>query len=95
MKMITAAAVAAMMLTPGMASAEEGSFKLGIVTFLSGPAAESFGVPAWKAGQVVVDALNQGGSAPAPYGKPGFGGLKIVPVITDENGGATKQVQEL
>src|SRR5262249_21726518 len=35
------------------------------------------------------------GKAPAPYNKPGFGGLKLEPVYVDENGGATKQVQEL
>jgi branched-chain amino acid transport system substrate-binding protein len=70
------------------------SFKLGVVTFLSGPAADSFGVPARNGGQFVVDQLNKG-SAPAPYDKIGFGGMKIEPVVIDENGGATKQVQEL
>jgi branched-chain amino acid transport system substrate-binding protein len=75
------------------ASAEE-SFKVGIVTFLSGPAAESFGVPARNSGQYLIDQLNKG-TAPAPYDKVGFGGIKIEPVIIDENGGATKQVQEL
>jgi branched-chain amino acid transport system substrate-binding protein len=72
----------------------EDSFKLGIVTFLSGPAADSFGVPARNGGQFVVDELNKG-AAPAPYDKVGFGGMKIEPVVIDENGGATKQVQEL
>src|SRR3982750_2863830 len=70
------------------------TFKLGIVTFLSGPAADSFGVPARNGGQFVIDQLNKG-AAPAPYNKPGFGGLKIEPVVIDENGGATQQVQEL
>jgi branched-chain amino acid transport system substrate-binding protein len=70
------------------------TFKLGIVTFLSGPAAESFGVPARNGGQFVVDQLNKG-AAPAPYNQVGFGGMKIEPVVIDENGGATKQVQEL
>src|SRR5258706_9009236 len=75
------------------ASAQE-TFKLGIVTFLSGPAADSFGVPARNGAEYVIDQLNKG-SAPAPYEKVGFGGMKIEPVIIDENGGATKQVQEL
>lgn len=75
------------------ASAQE-TFKLGIVTFLSGPAADSFGVPARNGAQFVIDQLNKG-SAPAPYEKVGFGGIKVEPVIIDENGGATKQVQEL
>src|SRR3954454_23144563 len=60
------------------------TFKLGIVTFLSGPAAESFGVPARNAGQFIIDELNKG-AAPAPYQKVGFGGMKIEPVIIDEN----------
>src|SRR6202790_176419 len=75
------------------ASAQE-TFKLGVVTFLSGPAADSFGVPARNGGQFVTDQLNKG-AAPAPYDKVGFGGMKIEPVVIDENGGATKQVQEL
>ena len=75
------------------ASAQE-TFKLGIVTFLSGPAADSFGVPARNGATFVIDQLNKG-SAPAPYEKVGFGGIKVEPVIIDENGGATKQVQEL
>jgi branched-chain amino acid transport system substrate-binding protein len=75
------------------AFAEE-SFKLGIVTFLSGPGADSFGIPARNGAQFVIDQLNKG-SAPPPYEKVGFGGMRIEPVIMDENGGATKQVQEL
>lgn len=75
-------------------SPAQDTFKLGIVTFLSGPAAESFGVPASKGAQFVIDELNKG-AAPAPYQKVGFGGMKIEPVVIDENGGATKQVQEL
>jgi len=70
------------------------TFKLGIVSFLSGQAAESFGIPAVNGAKVVIEAFNAG-SAPAPYNKVGFGGMKIEPVYVDENGGATKQVQEL
>ena len=70
------------------------TFKLGIVSFLSGQAAESFGIPAVNGAKVVIEAFNKG-AAPAPYNKPGFGGMKIEPVYVDENGGATKQVQEL
>ena len=77
----------------GAAQAQE-TFKLGIVSFLSGQAAESFGIPAVNGAKVVIEAFNKGG-APAPYNKPGFGGMKIEPVYVDENGGATKQVQEL
>jgi branched-chain amino acid transport system substrate-binding protein len=88
-----AVAIAASVALALPASAAD-SFKLGIVTFLSGPAAESFGVPARNGGQFVVDQLNKG-AAPAPYNQVGFGGMKIEPVVIDENGGATKQVQEL
>ena len=74
------------------AAAEE--FKVGIVSFLSGQAADSFGVPAVNGAKLLIETFNQG-KAPAPYNKAGFGGLTIVPVFVDENGGATKQVQEL
>lgn len=70
------------------------TFKVGIVSFLSGQAAESFGIPAVNGAKALVDAFNKG-AAPAPYNKTGFGGLKIEPVYVDEAGGATKQVQEL
>jgi branched-chain amino acid transport system substrate-binding protein len=77
----------------GTTQAQE-TFKLGIVSFLSGQAAESFGIPAVNGAKVVIDAFNKG-AAPAPYNKVGFGGVKIEPIYVDENGGATKQVQEL
>ncbi len=70
------------------------TFKLGIVTFLSGPAAESFGVPADNAAKTIIEQFNKG-SAPAPYNKQGFGGMQVQAVVVDEAGGATKQVQEL
>ncbi|MFN3262358.1 MAG: ABC transporter substrate-binding protein [Pikeienuella sp.] len=76
----------------GAAQAQE-TFKVGIVTFLSGQAAQSFGVPAWDGGKVLIEAFNNG-TAPAPYDKKGFGGMEIVPVVIDEAGGATVQVQE-
>ena len=90
---IVASAAAAAFTLAAPASAQD-TFKLGIVTFLSGPAADSFGVPARNGAQFVIDQLNKG-TAPSPYEKVGFGGIKVEPVIIDENGGATKQVQEL
>lgn len=89
----TALAAAAALCVAGAAQAQE-TFKVGIVSFLSGQAAESFGIPAVNGAKVVIDAFNKG-SAPAPYNKVGFGGMKIEPIYVDENGGATKQVQEL
>lgn len=70
------------------------TFKIGIVSFLSGQAAESFGIPAVNGAKVLVDAFNKG-QAPAPYNKPGIGGMPIEAIYVDEAGGATKQVQEL
>ena len=84
---------AAALCLAGATQAQE-TFKVGIVSFLSGQAAESFGIPAVNGAKVVIDAFNKG-AAPAPYNKVGFGGVKIEPVYVDENGGATKQVQEL
>src|SRR5258707_2541151 len=84
---VSAAATSLALAAP--ASAQE-SFKLGIVTFLSGPAADSFGVPARNGAQFVIDQLNNG-SAPSPYNKVGFGGIQIEPLIIDDNGDATKQ----
>ena len=78
-----------------MVQAADDTFKIGIVTFLSGGAAESFGVPAWDGGKLLIEMLNEGGRLPAPYGnQKGFGGMRIEPVVIDEAGGVTKQVQE-
>ena len=86
-------AAAAALCAAGAVQAQE-TFKIGIVSFLSGQAAESFGIPAVNGAKVLLDAFNKGG-APAPYNKNGFAGMKIEAVYVDENGGATKQVQEL
>jgi len=95
LKLVLRSVVAATTLaaTCWSASAQE-TFKVGIVSFLSGQAAESFGIPAVNGAKVLVEAFNKG-QAPAPYNKKGFGGLTIEPIYVDENGGATKQVQEL
>jgi branched-chain amino acid transport system substrate-binding protein len=100
MKMITnhlKGALSAAILAGGMAgpvAAQENTFKIGVITFLSGQAAESFGVPAWNGGKLLVNMLNEGGKLPAPYTTKGFGGMNIEVVVIDEAGGATKQVQE-
>src|SRR5271167_3912130 len=80
--------------TAGGAAQDGKVFKLGLVAFLSGPAAESFGKPAWDGAKTVIDALNAG-SVIKPYDQVGFGGLKIEVDLIDEAGGATKQVEEL
>lgn len=75
------------------AGAQAAPVKVGIVTFLSGPAAGPFGVPAKNAAEMVVELLNAG-KAPAPYDKKGLGGNPIEITLVDEAGGTTKQVQE-
>ena len=79
--------------TPTLAHAEEDTFKLGLVTFLSGGAAGPFGVPARNAAELVVEAINKG-TLPAPYNTKGVAGQTIEPIVIDEAGGGTKQVGE-
>ena len=67
--------------------------KIGFVTFLSGPAAAPFGIPAKNAVELAVADLNAG-KLPAPYSQKGFGGMAIEPVIIDEAGSTTVQVTE-
>ena len=67
--------------------------RIGIVTFLSGPAAGAFGVPARNGFELMAEMINAG-SVPGGYSTKGFGGRPIELVIIDENGGAQKQVAE-
>lgn len=67
--------------------------RVGVITFLSGPAAGPFGVPAKNASDLLVDALNRGGEIPG-YAARGFGGREIELVYVDEAGGPTKVVTE-
>jgi branched-chain amino acid transport system substrate-binding protein len=79
-------------LAPAAAYAQQ-SVKIGFVTFLSGPAAAPFGLPARNAVELVVEELNAG-KGPAPYAAKGFGGAPIETVIIDEAGSTTTQVTE-
>jgi branched-chain amino acid transport system substrate-binding protein len=83
--------VAAALAPAGVVAADP--VKLGVVMFLSGPAAAPFGVPAKQAVDFVVDELNAG-KAPKPYGTVGFGGSKVDVVAIDEAGSTTVQVTE-
>lgn len=67
--------------------------RIGVITFLSGPAAGPFGVPAKNASDLLVDALNKGGQIPG-YEKKGFGGRPLQVAYIDEAGGPTKVVTE-
>ncbi|TXL68278.1 ABC transporter substrate-binding protein [Zeimonas arvi] len=90
-----AAAVAAAFGLAGLSTAQaQETFRIGVVSFLSGQAAESFGIPAVNGAKLLVEAFNNG-AAPAPYDKKGFGGMTVEAIYVDEAGGATKQVQEL
>jgi len=77
---------------PAAAIAQD-SVKIGFVTFLSGPAAAPFGVPAKNAVEFVVEELNAG-KGPAPYNRKGYGGAGIETLIIDEAGSTTTQVTE-
>src|SRR5882724_8163442 len=50
--------------------------KLGIVSFLTGPAAAPFGIPGRNGAEIMIEALNAG-KVPAPFNKAGFGGSNI------------------
>ena len=67
--------------------------KLGIVSFLSGPAASPFGVPGRNGAEIVIEALNAG-KVPAPYNTVGFAGSKIDHKFVDEAGSTAQVVTE-
>ena len=93
-RLVAAAAATVLALAaPALQAQQKTSIKVGFVTFLSGPAAGPFGVPARQAAEAIVESLNAG-KAPAPYQIKGIGGLPLELVIIDEAGGATKQVSE-
>ncbi len=87
---IAAASIAA---TISSAQAQTAPIKLGIVSFLSGPAASPFGVPGRNGAEILIDAFNAG-TAPAPYNAVGFGGAKIEPKYVDEAGSTAQVVTE-
>ena len=67
--------------------------KLGIVTFLTGPAAGPFGIPGRNSAEIMIEMLNAG-KVPAPYATVGLAGAPIVPKFVDENGSTANQVTE-
>jgi branched-chain amino acid transport system substrate-binding protein len=67
--------------------------KLGIVSFLTGPAASPFGIPGRNGAEIIIEAFNAG-KAPAPFNKVGFGGAKIEAKYVDEAGSAANVVTE-
>ena len=92
-KLATAVAAALALAPMAVLAQDAAPVKIGIVTFLSGPAASPFGVPARNAAEIVVEMLNAG-KAPAPYATKGFGGAPIETEVIDESGSTTTQVTE-
>jgi branched-chain amino acid transport system substrate-binding protein len=91
--LLLAAATAAGLAAGAAPLSAQQPVRVGIVTFVSGPAAGPFGVPARNAAELTAEMLNAG-SLPAPYTQKGFGGNPIELVIIDEAGGPQKQVAE-
>lgn len=75
--LIGAAALAATMLTPALAQDKPKELKIGIATFLSGPASV-FGVPAKAAAEMIAEDLNK---------KGGIGGVPVSLSFVDEGAG--------
>lgn len=94
LRSIAVAVASAAALAAGPAHSQStDTVKIGIVAFLSGPAAGPFGVPARNAAEIVIEELNNG-KAPKPYSEKGFGGARVQPVFIDEAGSTTVQVTE-
>jgi branched-chain amino acid transport system substrate-binding protein len=88
-----AGALSAFTLAGGAAQAQSApTLNLGLVIFLSGPAAGPFGIPARNAAELVTEAINKG-TLPAPYEKKGVGGANVQLAVVDEAGSTTEVVQ--
>jgi branched-chain amino acid transport system substrate-binding protein len=74
-------------------AAEPATVKIGIITFLTGPAAAPFGIPGRNGAEVIIEALNAG-KVPAPYNQVGLGGAKIEAKYVDEAGSTAQVVTE-
>lgn len=84
---------AATILASGAAAAQQPNIKLGIVSFLTGPAAGPFGIPGRNAAEIIIEGLNSG-KLPPPYNQVGFAGTKIEAKYVDEAGSTANQVTE-
>ena len=69
---------------PAFADAKPETLKIGITTFLSGPASV-FGVPARAAAEIVIEDLNATG---------GIDGVKVEPIFVDEGVGGDRLLSE-
>jgi branched-chain amino acid transport system substrate-binding protein len=89
----TALTLASLSGAPAQQGTAPAPIKIGIVTFLTGPAAAPFGIPGRNAAEILVENLNAG-KVPAPYNQVGFGGAKIEVKYVDEAGSTAQQVTE-
>ncbi|MFN3656616.1 MAG: ABC transporter substrate-binding protein [Pseudolabrys sp.] len=78
---------------PANAQQPAPTIKLGIVSFLTGPAASPFGIPGRNGAEIVLEAFNAG-KAPAPFNTVGFGGIKLEAKYVDEAGSVQNVVTE-
>src|SRR6476646_1878701 len=86
-----AAALAATALVPVQAQqAAQAPVKVGIVSFLTGPAAAPFGIPGRNGAEIVIEEMNAG-KVPG-LEKVGLGGNKIEAQYVDEAGSAQNVV---
>jgi len=74
------------------AIADDSKFKVGLVTYLSGPGADAHGIASINAGKMLIEQLNAG-KVPSPYGTKGIGGLPIEFVVVDEAGSVEVELQ--
>ncbi len=81
---VFAGTVATLAVSGALAQARPTELKVGITTFLSGPASV-FGVPGKAAAALYIEQLNAAG---------GINGVKIVPTFIDEGVGADKLLSE-
>lgn len=81
---ILVAATSALAVASAFAQSKPAELKVGITTFLSGPASV-FGVPAKAAADMYIEQINAAG---------GIGGAKIVPTYIDEGVGSDKLLSE-
>ena len=80
------------LLALGVSSAQTRTFKVGVMSLLSGPAAESYGQPNINAVKLMIDKINKG-EVPAPYASKGIAGMPIEMVVLDEAAGEARVLE--
>jgi branched-chain amino acid transport system substrate-binding protein len=80
-------------LTRAEAQGPQPPVKVGVVAYLTGAAAQPFGIPSRNAAELLVDAINAG-TLPPPYDRSGLGGARIEAKYLDESGATANVVTE-